>query len=73
MPPSALSALLAQSIPSAPKKLAEQVAFEVAATCLHVLTLTLLGDTDNLVKEQDMWSDEWNIEMDVMARANAGK
>ncbi|KIK76091.1 hypothetical protein PAXRUDRAFT_18455 [Paxillus rubicundulus Ve08.2h10] len=72
MPPSVLSALLAQSAPSAPKKQAKQVTFEVATAHLHTLALTLLGDANNLVEEQDMWSDESNISMDVMAGANAG-
>ncbi|KIK81241.1 hypothetical protein PAXRUDRAFT_15337 [Paxillus rubicundulus Ve08.2h10] len=71
MPPSALSTLLAQSTPSAPKKLAEQVAFEAAMSCLHTLSLTLPRDADHLVEEWDMWSDEWNVAMDAMVEANA--
>ncbi|KIK73538.1 hypothetical protein PAXRUDRAFT_20745 [Paxillus rubicundulus Ve08.2h10] len=66
-----LSALLAQSTPSTPKKLVKQVAFEAATANLHVLVLTLLGDADNLVKEWDMWSNKWNVAMDAMAGANA--
>ncbi|KIK81061.1 hypothetical protein PAXRUDRAFT_15446 [Paxillus rubicundulus Ve08.2h10] len=72
MAPSLLTALLAQSIPLTLKKLAEQVAFEVAAVQLHALTLTILGDADNLVEEWDMWSDKWNVAMGAMAKANAG-
>ncbi|KIK77421.1 hypothetical protein PAXRUDRAFT_17510 [Paxillus rubicundulus Ve08.2h10] len=62
---------LPQSAPSAPKKAAKQVAFETAAACLHMLALTITGDADNLAKERDMWSNEWNVAMDVMAGANA--
>ncbi|KIK74336.1 hypothetical protein PAXRUDRAFT_19983 [Paxillus rubicundulus Ve08.2h10] len=54
MPPSALTALLAQSTPLAVKKPAKQVTFEAAAARLHVLALTILGDTKSLVEEQDI-------------------
>ncbi|KIK75193.1 hypothetical protein PAXRUDRAFT_19198 [Paxillus rubicundulus Ve08.2h10] len=72
MPPSVLTAVLARSTPLAAKKLAEQVAFEAAAVWLHVLALTIPGDADNLIEERDMWSNEWNVAMDVMARVNVG-
>ncbi|KIK77634.1 hypothetical protein PAXRUDRAFT_17368 [Paxillus rubicundulus Ve08.2h10] len=70
MPPSAPTALLAQSAPSAAKKPAKQVAFEAAAAWLHTLALTISGDANNL--EHNMWSGEWNVAMDAMARANVG-
>ncbi|KIK98731.1 hypothetical protein PAXRUDRAFT_133547 [Paxillus rubicundulus Ve08.2h10] len=72
MTPSPLTALLAQSVPLTLKKPAEQVAFEVATVWLHTLALTIPGDADNLIEERDMWSDEWNVAMGAMAKANAG-
>ncbi|KIK73495.1 hypothetical protein PAXRUDRAFT_20782 [Paxillus rubicundulus Ve08.2h10] len=61
MTPSPLTALLAQSVPLTLKKLAKQVAFEAAAARLHAIALAIPGDADNLVEEQDMWSDKWNV------------
>ncbi|KIK81694.1 hypothetical protein PAXRUDRAFT_15099 [Paxillus rubicundulus Ve08.2h10] len=54
------------------KKPAEQVAFEAAAAWLHTLALTILGDANNLIEKQDMWSDKWNVAMGAMGEANVG-
>ncbi|KIK74058.1 hypothetical protein PAXRUDRAFT_20258 [Paxillus rubicundulus Ve08.2h10] len=72
MTPSLLTTLLTQSISLTLKKLAKQVAFEAAVAWLHMLALTILGDANNLIEEQDMGSDEWNVAMGAMAKANAG-
>ncbi|KIK91854.1 hypothetical protein PAXRUDRAFT_148569 [Paxillus rubicundulus Ve08.2h10] len=72
MTSSPLTALFAQSTPLTLKKPAKQVAFEAAAAWLHTLALTVLGDTNNLVEERDMWSDEWDVAMGVMTEANVG-
>ncbi|KIK90697.1 hypothetical protein PAXRUDRAFT_14207 [Paxillus rubicundulus Ve08.2h10] len=74
MTPSLLTTLLTQSTPPTLKKLAKQVAFEVAAAWLHTLALTILSDADNHVQERDMWSDKWNVAMvkGVMAEGNVG-
>ncbi|KIK74028.1 hypothetical protein PAXRUDRAFT_20281 [Paxillus rubicundulus Ve08.2h10] len=34
--------------------------------------LTIPGDADNLVEEQHMWSNEWNVAMGAMVEANVG-
>ncbi|KIK75777.1 hypothetical protein PAXRUDRAFT_171761 [Paxillus rubicundulus Ve08.2h10] len=72
MTPSPLTALLTQSVPLTLKKPAKQVTFEAAVAQLHVFALTIPGDADNLVEEWDMWSNEWNVAMGAMAKANVG-
>ncbi|KIK73492.1 hypothetical protein PAXRUDRAFT_20786 [Paxillus rubicundulus Ve08.2h10] len=58
------------SAPPTLKKPAKQVAFEAATVRLHMLTLTIPGDANNLVEERDMWSNEGNVAM--MSRDTVG-